>query len=36
LSKAVLDNGGQRIVVEMIVVDLGAEVELPLGLELVV
>ena len=36
LPKAVLDNGGQRIVVEMVVVDLGSEVELPLGLELVV
>lgn len=36
LSKAVLYNGGQRVVVEMVVVDLGSEVELPLGLELVV
>jgi len=33
LSKAVLDDRGQRIVAEMVVVDLGSEVELPLGLE---
>lgn len=36
LSKAVLDDRGQRIVVEMVVVNLGSEVELPLGLEFVV
>lgn len=36
LSETVLDNGGQGIVVEMVVVDLSSEVELPLGLELVV
>jgi hypothetical protein len=36
LSKAVLDDRGQRIVVEMVVVDLGSKVELPLGLEFVV
>jgi hypothetical protein len=36
LSKVILDNGGQRIVAEMIVIDLGAVVELSLGLEFVV
>lgn len=36
LPEAVLDDGGQRVVVEMIVVDLSSEEELPLGLELVV
>lgn len=36
LSKAVLDNRSQLIVVEMIVVNLGSEVELSLGLEFVV
>lgn len=36
LPKAVLDNGGQVIVVEMVVIDLGSKVELSLGLELVV
>jgi hypothetical protein len=36
LSKVALDDVDQGIVVEMVVVDLGAEVRLPLGLELVV
>lgn len=36
LTKVVLDNGGQSVVVEMVGVDLSAEVELALGLELVV
>lgn len=36
LPKAVLDNGGQWIVVEMVVIDLGSKVELSLGLKLVV
>lgn len=36
LSKGVLDDGSQRIVVEMVVVDLGSEEELPFGLELLV
>lgn len=36
LPKAVLRNCGQRIVVEVVVVDLGSEVELPLSRELVV
>lgn len=35
LPKAVLDNGGQGIVVEMVVIDLGSKVELSLGFELV-
>jgi hypothetical protein len=36
LSKSVLDNGGQGGVVQMVVVNLSAEVLLALGLELVV
>lgn len=36
LPKAVLDDGGQGIVVEMVVIDLGSKVQLSLGLELVV
>lgn len=36
LSEAVLDDGGQLVVVEMVVVNLSSKVELPLGLELVV
>jgi hypothetical protein len=36
LAKGVLDNGGQGVVGQMVVVDLSAEVKLSLGLELVV
>lgn len=36
LTKLVLGNRGQRVVVKVVVVDLGSKVELPLGLELVV
>jgi hypothetical protein len=36
LSKGVLDDGGQGGVGQMVMVDLSAEVELSLGLELVV
>ena len=34
LTKAVLDDSGQGIVVEMVVIDLSTKVELALGLEL--
>ena len=36
LSKAVLRDGSQRRIVQMVVVDLGTKIELSLGLELVV
>lgn len=36
LTKGVLDDRGQRVVVQVVVVDLGSEEELPLGLELFV
>jgi hypothetical protein len=36
LPKAVLDNGGQGVVVEMIVIDLGSKILLSSGLKLVV
>lgn len=36
LTKRVLNNGSQGSVVQMVMIDLSAEVELSLGLELVV
>lgn len=34
LAKVILDNGSQRAVREMVMIDLGSEVQLSLGLEL--